>query len=66
MDSKPTKGTVHYWPANPPQVGQPLIGEHEAHPGQDFMSSKIIDVQQMSGGLEVETLNARYIAVPAL
>lgn len=65
MDNKPAKGTVRYWPANQPQVGQPLIGEHEARPGQDFMSSKIVDVHQISGGLEVETLNARYIAVPA-
>jgi hypothetical protein len=65
MPTKPLKGTVRFWPANPPQVGQPLIGEHEAEPGQDFVSSRIIHVCQTASGLEVETLNSRYLAVAA-
>jgi hypothetical protein len=65
MPTKPSKGTVRYWPANPPRVGQPLIGQHEAEPGRNFVSSRIVEICQTASGLEVETLNSHYLAVPA-
>ncbi len=59
---KPARGTVWYWPHQPPQVGQRLVGKLE---GQDFMSSRIINIRQTPGGLEVETQSSLYLAVPA-
>ncbi len=59
---KPAKGTVWYGPHQPPQVGQRLVGKLE---GQDFMSSRIINIRPTAGGLEVETQSSLYLAVPA-
>lgn len=59
---KPVKGTVWYWPQQPPQVGQRLIGKLG---GEDFMSSRIVSIRPTAGGLEVETLSSLYLAVPA-
>ena len=43
---KPVKGTVWYWPQQPPQVGQRLIGKLG---GEDFMSSRIVSIRPQAG-----------------